>query len=227
MAGVGPSSDGGFDSVRLLQISTCFRARLLRVGVGWGGVNSLPRSPCLQEVPRPLNGGTSFFSKCRLLLDAVYILCNHIWPYRGGAVLLPDGHGVGLLALGHGLLCRCWLALRLLRWSEVLDVHLDERVFPVSLCPGRSSRPSWAISRDRAVSPSSGGATASSHLRNSFGLPHSGQPQCDICPFCCSFILNPQTFPQVARWHPWSVRVLAMRSFFSGRGCFFLSTRSI
>ena len=91
-------------------------------------------------------------------------------------MLLPVGHGVGLLALGHCLLCPLLVGLRLLRWSEVLDVHLDERVFPVSLCPGRSSQPSQANSRDRAVSPSLGGAAASSHLRNSFGLPHSGEP---------------------------------------------------
>ena len=114
----------------------------------------------------------------------------------------------------------CWLALRLLRWSEVLTVHFNERVFPVSLCPGRSSQPSQAISRVRAVSPSLGGATASSHLRNSFILSHSGVPQCDVCPCYCSFIPNPQTFPQVARWYPWSVGVFAMRSSFSGRGCF-------
>ena len=44
-------------------------------------------------------------------------------------------------------------------------------------------QPSRAISRVRAVSPSLGGATSSSHLRNSFGLPHSGVPQCDVCPF--------------------------------------------
>ena len=113
----------------------------------------------------------------------MYISCIHNWPYRDEAVLLPVGHGVELLALGHGLLCPfCWLALHLLRCWDALAVHLDERVFPVSLCPGRSSQPSWAISRVRAVSPSLGGATAS-HLRNSFGLPPSGVPQCDVCPF--------------------------------------------
>ena len=73
----------------------------------------------------------------------------------------------------------------------------------------------------RSVSPSLVGATASSHLRNSFGLPHSGVQECDVCPFYCSFIPNPQTFPQVARWYPWPVGVFAMRSPFSGRGCFF------
>ena len=186
---------------------------------GWG--DSPPRSPRLQEVLRPLSGGTSFFSKCRLCLDAVYISCNHIWPYRGEAALLPDGHGVGLLALGHCLLCSCWLALHLLRWSEVLAVHLDERIFPVSLFPGRSSQPSLAISRDRVVSPYSGGATAASHLRNSFGLPHSGEPQCNICPFYCSFIPNLQTFAQVARWHPWSVSCLRNEVTLFGSRLFF------
>ena len=67
-------------------------------------MNSPPRSPRLQEVPRPLGGGPSSFSKCGLCLGAVCISCNHNWPYRVGAMLLPDGHGVGLLALGHGLL---------------------------------------------------------------------------------------------------------------------------
>ena len=109
-------------------------------------------------------------------------------------------------------------------WSE--NVHLDERVFPVSLCHGGSSQPLRTISRDRAVSPSSGGATASSHLRNSFGLPRSGKPQCEICPFHCSFLPNPQTFPQDARWHLWSVSVLAMGSPLLGSRLFFLSTRS-
>ena len=99
------------------------------------------------------------------------------WQYWVGAGLLPVGHGVGFLVLGHGLLCPLLVALRLLRWSDVLDIHLDERFFPVSLCPGRSSQPSQAIFRDRAVSPSLGGATASSHSRSSFGLPHSGEPQ--------------------------------------------------
>ena len=69
------------------------------------GVNSPPRSPCLQVVQQPLSGSTSTYSKCRLCLDAVCISCNHYYPYRVGAVLLPDGHGVGPLALGHGLLC--------------------------------------------------------------------------------------------------------------------------
>ena len=42
-------------------------------------------------------------------------------------MLLPIGHGVGLLALGHGLLCPFagW-PLRLLRCSDVLAVHLNE-----------------------------------------------------------------------------------------------------
>ena len=101
VAGVGPSFDGGFDSVRLLQISTCLRACLVW---GVGGVNSPPRSPLLQEVQRPLRGSTSTYSKCRLCLDTVCISCNHYWPYRVGAVLLPDSHGVGPLALAHGLL---------------------------------------------------------------------------------------------------------------------------
>ena len=105
----------------------------------------------------------------------------------------------------------CWWALRLLRWSGILEVHLDERVFPVSLCPGGSFRPLRTISRDRAVSASSGGATASLCLRNSFGLPRSGEPQCEICPFHCSFIPNPRTFPQDAPWHSWSISVFAMR----------------
>ena len=76
------------------------------------------------------------------------------------------------------------------------------------------------ISRVWAVSPSLGGTTAFLHLKNYFGLPHSGVPQCDVYPFCCSFILNPQSFPQVAHWHPWLVSVFAMRSPFLGRGCF-------
>ena len=37
VAGVGPSFDGGFDSVRLLQISTCLRACLFVRGGGGGG----------------------------------------------------------------------------------------------------------------------------------------------------------------------------------------------
>ena len=36
VAGVGPSFDGGFDSVHLLKISTCLRACLVR-GEGGGG----------------------------------------------------------------------------------------------------------------------------------------------------------------------------------------------
>ena len=39
VAGVGPSFDGGFDSVRLLQISTC-----LRVCLVWGGGGELSSS---------------------------------------------------------------------------------------------------------------------------------------------------------------------------------------
>ena len=54
---------------------------------------------------RPLRGSTSTYSKCRLCLDAVCISCNHNWPYRDRAVLLPNGHSVGPLALGHGLFC--------------------------------------------------------------------------------------------------------------------------
>ena len=140
-------------------------------------------------------------------------------PGRSGAPSRQSWRGSTSVGT-RSLVPVCWLALRLLRCSDVLAVHLDERVFPVSIYPGRSSQPSRTISRVRAVSPSLGGATASSHLRNSFGLPHSGVPQCDVCPFCCSFIPNLQTFPQVARWHPWSVSVFAMRSPFSGRGCF-------
>ena len=192
---------------------------------GGGGVNS-PRSPRLQEVQRPLSGSISTYSKCRLCLDAVYISCYHCWPFRVGAVLLPDGHGMGPLALGHSPCARCWWALRLLSWSGVLDVLLYERVFPVGLCPGGSSQPLRAISRDRAVLTSSGGATASSHLGNSFGFPCSGEPQCEICPFHCSFLPNLRTFPQDARWHPWSVSVFAMGSPLLGSRLFFLSARS-
>ena len=91
----------------------------------------------------------------------------------------------------------------------------------VSRCPGGSSQPLRVISRDRAVSTPSGGATASSHLRNSFGIPRSGKPQCEICPFHCSFLPNPRTLPQDARWHPWSVSVFAMRSPLLGLRLFF------
>ena len=189
-------------------------------------LNSPPRSPRLQEVQRPLSGSVFTYSKCRLCLGAVCISCNHYWPYWVGAVLLPDGHGMGPLALGHGLLCPLLMGPPILRWSGVLNFHLDERVFPVSLCPGGSSQPLRAISRDRAVSTSSGGASASSHLRNSFGLPCSGEPQCEFCPFHCSFLPNPRTFPQDAHWRPWSVSVFAMGSSLLGSRLFFLSTRS-
>ena len=74
---------------------------LLREG---GGGSSPPRSPRLQEVPHPLSGGTSFFSKCQLRLGGCPFRVDD-WPCLVGAVLLPVGHGVGLLALGHGLLC--------------------------------------------------------------------------------------------------------------------------
>ena len=56
--------------------------RVLFGGGGGGGGLSPPWSPRLQEVQRPLRGSTSTYSKCRLCLDAVCILCNHYWPYR-------------------------------------------------------------------------------------------------------------------------------------------------
>ena len=74
---------------------------------------------------------------------------------------------------------------------------------------------------DRAVSTFSGGAIVSSHLGNSFDLPCSGKPQCEICPFHYSFLTNPRTFPQDARWHPWSVSVFMMGSPLLGSRLFF------
>ena len=93
-------------------------------------INDPPGLQGLKVMTRLLNFNTFYteeidFSKCHVTLqkwlhyplgvitpslrttglDAVYISCVHIWPYRGGAVLLPVGHGVGLLALEHGLVC--------------------------------------------------------------------------------------------------------------------------
>ena len=42
VAGVGPSFDGGFDSVRLLQISTCLRACLVRGGELSSSISTSP-----------------------------------------------------------------------------------------------------------------------------------------------------------------------------------------
>ena len=78
----------------------CFKSPPVLAGGGGGELSSsIFTSPGGQ---RPLCGSASTYLKCRLYLDAVCISCNHYWPYRVGAVL-PDGHGVGPLALGHGL----------------------------------------------------------------------------------------------------------------------------
>ena len=114
----------------------------------------------------------------------------------------------------------CWLACRLLRWMEGLDVHLDARYLPGQfyVLADSLSRREHVVGTEWSLHPRVG----SSPLRV------WGNPSIDFCPtslnmtlpLYCSLIPDPQTNFEDAFCHPCFGWVFAMRSPFEGRDCF-------
>ena len=102
---------------------------------------------------------------------------------RDSGVQQPDGRGVRQQARGHGFPGSMLVdQLPSEMDGEFRHPSRCEVSSRTSQCPGRSPQPSQASSRDRVVSPPSGGEVTASCLGQSVDRPFCDVPQCETAP---------------------------------------------